>query len=359
MSVEVEELLNARSKLIEGLTVPDFSRRFGEVIGQALQPIISGESEMVKNRPELYVLPEGATVEIPSGLDPLVAEEAQNAWQKFSTRMQDPYHFSIITAQSTVNPHTWMKFDTSVPLLQAGCATLHCLEVDGVHLPLRISVNRGKAMILPKEAKLNDDTFIDLVASLAIAFGEGDTSETEAELKANISRRHKLDKGRETLSLNLLANSPEEFGKLIDSKQFSVNPDRLMTKEEADEWLDMTAEVIKINRAGQDVVVGEPNYGSHERVRGEVNFATGLTFNRVMLNPPDASESSIQTTDFLTSVQDGDRELGFLVCSVSCLKTTGHLHVNFDHGENELFYFRQWKQRRVEKYPCSAILDNF
>lgn len=349
MGVEVDELLISRGDLIEKLTAPDFSRRFGEAIGRTLQPIISGESEMVKNRPELYVLPAEATVEIPSGLDPLVAEEAQNAWQKFSSRMQDPYHFSVITAQSTVNPHTWMKFDTSVPLLEAGCATLHCLEVDGVHLPLRISVNRGKAMILPKEPQLNDDAFIDLVAFLARAFGEGDTGETEAELKANISRRHKLNKGRETLSLNLLANSPEMFSQLVDSKQFSINPDRLMTKEEAAEWLGMAAEVIKVNRAGQDVVVGEPNYGSHQKVRGEVNFATGLTINRVMLNPPDASESSVQFTNFLTSVRDGDRELGFLTCSISCLKTTGDLHVNFDHGANELFYFRQWKQRQAEK----------
>lgn len=349
MSVEVDALLTSRGALIEKLTAPDFSRRFGETIGEALQPIIDKEAYLTIYKPELYVLPTGATIDIPSGLDPLVAEETQNAWQKFLSRMQDPYHFSVITAQSRVNSHTWMKFDTSVPLLQAGCAILHCLEVDGVHLPLRISVNRGKAMILPKEDQLNDDSYVDLVALLARAFGEGDTGETEAELKAGISRRHKLDLGRETLPLNLFANSPEEFGKLIDSKQFSVNPDRLMTKEEATEWLDMTAEVIKVNRAGQDVVVGEPNYGSHEKVRAEVNFATGLTLNRVMLNPPDESESSIQYTDFLTSVKDGDRELGFLACSISCLKTTGDLHVNFDHGANELFYFRQWKQRQAEK----------
>lgn len=110
----------------------------------------------------------------------------------------------------------------------------------------------------------------------------------------------------------------------------------------------MAAGLLNANRNGQDIVVGEPGYGSHQRVRGEINFATGLTVNKVMLNPPDSTESSLQTTDFLTSVQDGDRELGFLVCSVSCLKTTGHLHVKFDHGANELFYYRQWKKRQLE-----------
>lgn len=349
MSVEVEGLLTARSKLIEELTAPDFSRRFGEVIGQALQPIISGESEMVKNRTELYVLPADATVEIPSGLDPLVAEEAQDAWQKFSSRMRDQYHFSVITAQSTVNAHTWMKFDTSVPLLQAGCATLHCLEVDGVHLPLRISVNQGKAMILSKEDQLSDDDFVDLVTSLTKVFGEGDINKTESELKAGIASQRQYTKRQEALPLNLLVNSPEKFCELIDSTQFSICPDRLMTVEEASEWSGMAAELLNANRNGQDIVVGEPSYGSHQRVRGEINFSTGLTLNRVMLNPPDASESSIQTTDFLTSVHDGDRELGFLVCSISYLKTTGDLHVKFDHGSHELFYFKQWKQRRAEK----------
>ena len=100
MNVEVEELLASRAKLIKKLTAPDFSREFGGVIGGMLQPIIASESEMVKNRPELYVLPLSATVELPSGLDPLVAEEAQMAWQKMAARMQDPYHFSVITAQS-------------------------------------------------------------------------------------------------------------------------------------------------------------------------------------------------------------------------------------------------------------------
>ena len=340
----------SRAELIEKLTASDFSRRFGQTIGEILQPIIASESEMVKNRPELYVLPAGATVELPSGLDPLVAEEAQNAWQKLSSRMQDPYHFSVITAQSRENAHTWMKFDTSIPLLQAGCATLHCLEVDGVHLPLRISLNQGKAMILPKEDQLADEDFTSLVALLVKAFGEeGVEGESEEELTESISRKHKQDKAKEFLALNLLANSPQDFSRLVDSRQFSVNPDRLMTKGEASEWLDMAAEVIKANRAGQDVVVGEPNYGSHQRVRAEVNFATGMTVNRVMLNPPDATESSLQTTDFLTSIKDGDRELGFLTCSVSCLRTAGHLHVNFDHGANELFYFKQWKRRQEVK----------
>jgi len=350
MNVEVEELLASRAKLIKKLTAPDFSREFGGVIGGMLQPIIASESEMVKNRPELYVLPLSATVELPSGLDPLVAEEAQMAWQKMAARMQDPYHFSVITAQSRENSHTWMKFDTSIPLLQAGCATLHLLEIDGVNLPLRISLNQGKAMVLPKEDQITDKYFVRLVVSLVKAFGEeGGKGETEEELAESVSRKHKQGKAQEFLPLNLLANSPQKFSELVDSKQFSVDPDRLMTKEEANEWLNMAAEVIKANRVGQDVVVGEPNYGSHQRVRAEVNFATGMIVNRVMLNSPDASESSLQTTDFLTSVKDVDRELGFLTCSVSCLRTTGELSVNFDHGANELFYFKQWKQRQTEK----------
>lgn len=352
--MELEGLLARRDELIERLTGSDFNRRFGEVIGKALQPIIARESEMVLSRPELYVLPAGAAVEIPSGLDSLVAEEAQGAWQEFSTRMQDPCHFSVITAQSTVNSHTWMKFDTSVPLLQAGCATLHCFEIDGVHLPLRISVNQGKAIILPKEDQINDDDFVDLVASLTKVFGEGDTNKTEAELKAGIASQRQFTKRQEALPLNLLANFPEKFCELIDNRQFSVSPNRLMTAGEASEWSGMAAELINANRNGQDVIVGEPGYGSHQRVRGEINFATGLTVNRVILNSPDAAESSLQTTDFLTSVRDGDRELGFLACSVSCLKTTGHLYVNFDHGENELFYFRQWKKNgKFTKLPIT------
>lgn len=295
-------------------------------------------------------MPAGVTIELPTSLDPLVVEEAQNAWQKFSSRMKDPHHFSTITAHSTTSPHTWMKFDTTIPLLKEGRATLHLLEIDGVHLPLRIAIDKGGATVLPKYDQLSDDDFVRLVSLLVKASGEeGAEGKTEVELDESISRQHKQGKAKEFLSLNLLANSPEAFSQLIDSKQFSVNPDRLMTKEEATEWTDMAAEVIKANRAGQDVVVGEPNYGSHERVRAEVSFATGLTLNRVMLNPPDASESSIQTTDFLTPVHDGDKELGFLACSISCLKTTGHLHVNFDHGALELFYFRQWKQRQAGK----------
>jgi len=350
MSAEVDGLLASRAKLIEELTTPGFSREFGETIGIMLQPIIASESEMVINRPELYVLPSGATVELPSGLDSLVAEEAQLTWKKLSSRMQNPYHFSVITAQSRENAHTWMKFDTSIPLLQAGCATLHCLEIDGVHLPLRISLNQRKAMILPKEDELTDEDFVSLVTHLVKALGEeGAEGGSEEELAENISRKHKQDKAKEFLPLNLLVNSPREFSRLINSQQFSVNPDRLMTQEEAGEWLNMAGEIFKANRAGQDVVVGEPNYGSHQRVRAGVNFATGMTVNRVMLNPPDASESSLQTTDFLTSVKDGERELGFLTCSISCLKTTGNLHVDFDHGANELFYFKQWKQRQAEK----------
>lgn len=185
---------------------------------------------------------------------------------------------------------------------------------------------------------------------MAKAFGEdGAQEESEDELAESISLKHKQDKAQEFLPLNLLANSPQEFKRLIDSEQFSVNPDRLMTQEEAGEWLNMAGEIFKANRAGQNVVVGEPNYGSHQRVRAGVNFATGMTINRVMLNSPDAAESSLQTTDFLTSVKDGERELGFLTCSISCLKTTGHLHVDFDHGSNELFYFKQWKQRQAGK----------
>lgn len=134
--------------------------------------------------------------------------------------MQDPYHFSVITAQSKVNAHTWMKFDTSVPLLQAGCATLHCLEVDGVHLPLRVSVNQGKAMILSKEDQINDDDFVDLVASLTKVFGEGDINKTEAELKTGIASQRQYTKRQETLPLNLLANSPVKFCELINSTQF-------------------------------------------------------------------------------------------------------------------------------------------
>ena len=62
MSAEVDGLLASRAKLIEELTTPGFSREFGETIGIMLQPIIASESEMVINRPELYVLPSGATV---------------------------------------------------------------------------------------------------------------------------------------------------------------------------------------------------------------------------------------------------------------------------------------------------------
>lgn len=350
MSVEVEGLLNARSKLIEKLTAPDFSKKFGAVIGEAISPIIGAETYSILSRPELYVLPSGATVELPTGLDHLVAEEAQNAWQELSSRMKDPHHFSTITAHSTTSPHTWMKFDTTIPLLKEGRATLHLLEIDGVHLPLRIAIDKGDAAILPEYDQLSDEDFVRLVSLLVKASGEEAAGgEMEEELDENISRQHKQGKAKEFLSLNLLANSPETFSQLVDSKQFSINPDRLMTREEASEWLGMANEVIKSNRAGQDVVVGEPNYGSHERVRAEVNFATGLTLNRVMLNPPDASESSVQFTDFLTSVKDGERELGFLACSISCQKTTGHLHIEFDHGALELFYFRQWKQRQAGK----------
>lgn len=52
MSVEVEGLLNARSKLIEELTAPDFSKKFGAVIGEAISPIIGAEMYSVLSRPE-------------------------------------------------------------------------------------------------------------------------------------------------------------------------------------------------------------------------------------------------------------------------------------------------------------------
>lgn len=294
------------------------------------------------------MLPAGTRAEIPSSLDPIVGEEVQVAWEKFSARMQDPDHFTIITADSTVHPHTWMKFDTSVPLLKAGCATLYCLNVDGIHLPLRVSVNQDKAMLLPKEDELGDDFMAELVVALVKAFGDEDTSRTEAEMKADIVRQHRLSKGQETLPLHLFANAPEQFCQLIDGRDFSVNPDRLMTPEEATEWSGMAEEISRANRAGQDVVIGEKGYGSYRRLQGEINFATGISLNVTNLNS-DGSESSIQSTEFLTPVTQGSRELGALVCRVSCARTVGHLHASFDHGENDLFYFRQWKKQQEGK----------
>lgn len=160
MGAETEGLLASRGKLIEKLTAPDFSQIHGNAIGEALQPIIDQEAYLALHRPELYVLPVGATVDISSGLDSLIAEEVKDAWQKFSTRMQNPDHFSVITAQSRVNPHTWMKFDTTVPLLKEGRATLHLLELGGVHLPLRIAVDKGDATVLLKYDQISDEDYV-------------------------------------------------------------------------------------------------------------------------------------------------------------------------------------------------------
>lgn len=337
-------LLARRDELIRRCTEHCFSDEFGEQIGHALQPMISNESQIAIRRPELYVLPRGASIEIPTGFNSRVDSEIQVAWQKYYQRMLDPDRFVVITADSKLFSNTWLKFDTSVPLLKAECATLYCLMVDSIHLPLRISVNRGRAMMLPKQELLSDEDFVELTSSLVRVFGGEKDQRSDDELKADMRRRHVLSKGKEILPLQLLASSPEQFFQLIDSEQLSVNPDRLMTNEEASDWLNMVMEIKELNSIGHDVVVGEKGYGSYCSFQGEIDLTAGIALNRKDLNS-DNIESSIQRKSFLAVVRDGDREIGAVVCDMSYYLPLDSFDVRFTHGENDLFYYRQWKSK--------------
>lgn len=335
-----------REELVYQCTRPEFNNSISRRVGQALQPIIAGEAEVLQEKPELYVLPSDASPDVPDTLEGYVREAIDKEWAEVCQRFQNPYRFTVITADSRKQTHTWMKFDTCLPLLEAECATLHCLEIDSVHLPLRIGVNRGEAIILPKDDGISEDLFVELVAVLSRAFAdERVDAMSDDELKASIARTHSFTTGQEVLPLNLLLNAPDQFCRLIDGRDFSVSPHRLMTEEESTAWLQMAAEVVQVNRRGQDVVVGEKGYGSYQIVRGEVNFGTGLTLHRNFLNS-DGAESSIQTTEFLTPIRAGQKVLGTTVCKLTAIPTFGELRAGFDHAGSELHYFNQWRSRQ-------------
>lgn len=345
MSVQ-QEGLKRREALIRQCTGHEFSWSVSRRVGQALQPIIAAESAVLRERPELYILPPDATLEVPPTLEGYAQDAIKAEWDKTRKRFQDSDRFTTITADSQKQTHTWMKFDTYLPLLRAQCATLHCLQVDGVHLPLRISVNRGEATILPKTNEIPDDLFVGLVATLSRAFDDEHVDAmTDDELKARIAREHAFTEGQEVLPLHLLLNDPDRFCDLIDGRHFSVSPNRLMTEEETAAWSHMAAEVIQATRQGRDVMVGEKGWGSYQRVRGEVNLATGLTLHTNFLHPDD-TESSIQTTEFLTPVEVEKRVLGTSVCKLTSIPTHGELRVELDHAATDLHYFNQWKKRR-------------
>jgi hypothetical protein len=339
-----EGLLAYRDELIEKCTGYEFGRTHGEQIGQVLQPVVDAESRVATEMPELYVFPPRAGVEIPSSFNPVVRDEIDQEWQKYTGRMQDPDHFSNILAFSETRPHTWLKYDTSVPLLKADCATLHCLELDGVHLPLRISVNRGEAMVLPKQG-IPDDLFADIVTTLVRVFEDEETAgKSDEELRADVLRRNSLTDAEEFLPLRLLAESPDEFCRLIDARTLSVQPSRLMTSEEAGEWVEMARDVMSRNQAGEDVVVGEKGYGSYSRWQGQWDIGAGVVLARIDLNS-DGSESIIQKKAFLAPVTDGGREVGSTVCKVGYYPPHDEFYVSFDHGESDLYWYRQWRRQ--------------
>ena len=240
-----------------------------------------------------------------------------------------------------------MKFDTYLPLLRAKCAMLHCLQIDGVHLPLQIYVNREEASILPRAGEIPDDVFVDLVSALSRVFADDKVDAmTDDELESSIARTYAFTQGQEMLPLLLLLNEPDQFCELIDGRHFSISPDRLMTEEETAAWLGMASEIVQANRQAKEVIVGEKGYGSYKRIRGEVNFGTGLTLNTHFLHS-DNTESVIQTREFLIPVTVGQRVLGNTLCKLASIPTMGELRVDFNHGATDLHFFNQWKKRQA------------
>lgn len=213
MSPEAD-LSGARRQLIDTCTSPQFRRETAGLLGEGLYPVIEPEVQKARNQKELYVLDESAQIEVPTMLEPRVTETIHASWNKYRRQMADPDHGTTIFAESNERPHTWMKIDTSVRLLRGGGAEIHCVEVDGVHLPLRISLDRGldgvrNAAVLPKEDKLGDDFFVQLVQAIMPALGEGeDAGMSDKEFREKTIRDRRMREGEETLPLRLLANLP-------------------------------------------------------------------------------------------------------------------------------------------------------
>jgi hypothetical protein len=320
-------------EMVAYLTSSEFNREHATEIGERFNDVINGEIQLLREKPQLYILPPGATMEAPKlggELDDMLMEE----WNKFHTLHQDPKRFTIIEASGKDNPLSYLKYDCTLPGLLNGDWTLHYMCLDGVHMPLRLHHYGIHSYFAPKPDKMSEEDITQLTLIFASAFGED--IEDEEEARKGIKIHNKMEQAKEILPLNCLRNDPMAFCDLFG--EMEVRPYRLMTDEELNQWCDMARSVMN-----KRYEVGIQGYGSHMFIEGCFDFNMGLHLKEYDIYP-DGSPIELSRISFPVQIKEGDNALGSQM-GVIHFFSRGNF-VRLEHSSSELEYFNY--QKRIE-----------
>lgn len=323
-----------RNRLIKQGLDPQFKEKFERIVASQMGLILEDEMRLSRHCPELYTLPEGAIVELP-GFEDATMEEVEIKWIEFKNRYQDPDRFMTPFAYSRKNPQTWLKYDLRLSgFSRQGFWTCYNTHLDGNHLPLTFENLTGQPTLKLKPRLLSEDDFTALVGVLSVAFGD---TRDPSDMKQGIRQGIEARKTNEAMVLNLLVNDPEAFASFFKKDEMYVIPNRLMTDQELEEWMQMLDSVI----AQKDgVFVGEPGWGSYVRLEGIFRFGLGMALKKIDLDKDGVAKSSFSLNIPVPVKQRGGRTIGWTICHTWHSPEDGFISAEFHHGASELYWYK-------------------
>ncbi len=336
--------VQTRRDLVNLLTDSETSCEHRSIARDVFHSILKYDFEILKKYPELYILPENATIQIPEILNEH-EEFILSRWESVKKHYVNPKRELRFTADSYDECLNSCLIFTSTPEdLASKLYTVQHIGTKDYPLPLLCFVMDFVAHFFVREDIMN---YAKTVVPFAELLAKGFSEELTSNEREQFQKEAKLIENQQVFLLNELYHEPETFFERFKSNSLNLSAPRLMLSEELNEWNKMLASIRQRNNG---IFVGKAGYESHANLTvGESvgNSTVYLKSNKIHseFNTKDSD------TQFIVPVPVNveGQTLGHLVCRFKNYSKYNQKHVSFSNGAYNLeLYNKAIKQNQFQ-----------
>lgn len=293
-------------------------------LGINLGKVVESETLAAVEKPELFRIPLDAELPGLEFLDPEVVGTARLSWQlhRANTKISTNH---LLTAHSQNDFDTWVKWDTTPEDLSRGIWHCHAIYVEGVHLPFTLDALGAKRFKIDKKTPFLDN---ELNFRIQRALGVTREEVSDEELRTSIDLRRRSEVAQEVFALKEVLTNPDGLLDKLDPQVMALCPDRLMSEEEVNKWLDMVKGLkgeTRVNKkSGHAIWKPVPGFAFPVALEKREFMSTGEEANIISLSVP-------------MEVKVAGKVVGYTLVDVIDVQYYGSTTVKFKHGSYDIY----------------------